>query len=453
MTLIESIQANNEKAFFELLNLQVNPFEKRIIDEVDAECAGNALYWAAACGYLHFIGPLIKAGVNVNKPNNLGRTPVYVAAHSGDAEIITALKAAGADVNTPDDSGTTPVCAAAYGGYAKAITALKAVGADVNATEVNGLTPIYIAVQMGDVTVINALLEAGANANTRTPQGTPLELVKQDTTQKGQDIVRMLETHLQQYPNGIKALAATKSLQSNQTSGQETCAVQMRQYDAPAIEAKADRDVVTITGGLKGRDIALGGGDLSCAEGQNSSDNNLKAAPTVDNIAVLKQLKLFFMSNKYKGLESPDCELYNRVLDSNKAMLVYIEEERVHRLFIKDEPLEPQNAIKMLSKIIASLQLLNAQTNTMPNAARVVTSFGNAQVQARAGRDVITITGGVTSEGGLRIGGGDTYSFTAYNHFKNQTAGQYNITGAINNSTDMPLGSGNMRNNQNHAGL
>jgi len=254
MTLIEAIQANNEKVFFELLNVRVNPLGKKIIDEIDSECVGGALYWAAACGHLHFIEPLIRIGANVNKPNSLGRTPVYAAAHSGHAEIITALKAGGADVNTPDDSDTTPVCAAAYEGHAKAITALKAAGANVNAIEVNGLTPLYIAVQMRDVKVISALLEAGANVNTETPHGTPLELAKQDTTQKGQDIVRMLETHLQQYPNGIKALAATKS-----PSGQETCAVQMRQYDAPTIEAKADRDVVTITKGVREAEVAIGG--------------------------------------------------------------------------------------------------------------------------------------------------------------------------------------------------
>lgn len=446
MTIIEAIQANNEKVFFELLNLPVNS-KKRIIDEVDAECAGTALYWAAACGHLHFVEPLINAGANVNKANNLGWTPVYAAAYVGHAEIITVLKVGGADVNTPNDSGTPPICAAVYNGSAATIMALKAAGADINAIEINGLTPIYIAVQMGDVTVINALLEAEANANTRTPQGTPLELAKQDTAQKGQDIVRLLEAHLQQYPNGIKELAATKSAQSSQTSDQDTCAVQMRQYDALTIEAKAGRDVVTITGGVTGREIALGGGDSSCGEVQHSSDNHPKTAPAVDDIAVLRQLKLFFMSNKYKGLESPDCELYNSVLDSNKAILVYLEEERIHRLFINDEPLEPQNAIKMLSKMIASLQPLSTQSsNITPNTFCSTTSPNNTHVQARTGRDVITITGGVTSEGGLRIGGGNTYGFTAYNQFKSQTAGQYNVTGVANNS--MQLGSRNVQNNK-----
>lgn len=448
MTLIEAIKENNQAEFFRLLNLKIAPSEKRILDEVDGEHERNALYWAAACGHLHFIAPLIKM---VNKADNLGWTPVYIAAHNGHAEIITALKAGGADVNTPNDNGTTPVCAAAYAGSAKAITALKAAGANVNTPEINGLTPIYIAVQMRDVKVISALLEAGANVNIKTPHGTPLGLAKQGTRQRDQDIVRLLEAHLQQYPNGIKILAANpESTQLNQESLQEDFVTQVLKYDNPNVEAKAGRDVVTITGGVRGPEIAIGGGNSSSTEAsQNSSDSNPKAVAEVDSIAVLKQLKVFFMSNKYKASESSDCELYNRALGSHKAMLVYIEEERVHRLFLNDEPLEPQNAIKALTKMIAFLQPLNTQnTNPMLNATCVAASFGNTQVQARARRDVITITEGVTSGGVLRIGGGDTHhNFTAYNQFKSQTAGQYDIVGVVNNSANMQLGNGNTQNN------
>jgi hypothetical protein len=452
MTLIEAIKENNEKEFFEILKLKTDSSGKKFIDEVDSVDGGSLLYWAAACGHIHFIDPLITAGANINKADNRGWTPVYATAYFGHAEIISILKAAGADVNTLNDSGTTPVCAAVYTGGAEAITALKAAGANVDTPEINGLTPIYIAVQMRDIKVISALLEVGANVNTKTPHGTPLELAKQGTTQRDQDILRLLEIHLQQYPNGIKTLVANReSTQLNQEPAQEDFATQVLQYDNPNVEAKAGRDVVTITGGVRGPEIAIGGGNSSSTEAsQNSSESNPKEAPEADNIAILKQLKLFFMSNKYKASESPDCELYNRVLDSHKAILVYIEEERIHRLFVNNEPLESQNAIKMLSKMIAALQPLNTQnTNTRLNAARIVVSSGNTQVQACAGRDVITITGGVTSRGGLRIGGGDTYhNLVAYNQFKNQTAGQYSITGVVNNSGNMQLGNGNTQNNK-----
>jgi hypothetical protein len=502
---------------------------------------------------------------------------------SGYAEIITALKTAGADVNTPDDSGTTPVCAAAYGGHAKAITALKAAGADVNTPEVNGLTPLYIAVQMGDVTVINALLEAGANANTRTPQGIPLELAKRDTTQKGQDIVRLLETHLQQYPNGIKTLVVnSEATPLNQESHPENFVKEGSRYGNPTVEAEAGRDVNTFADGISAQgQVVIGGGNMSNATeaGHKSSSSNSRKIVEVDNVAVLKQLKLFFMSNEYKRSESQDCELYNRVLAVHQAELVYDIETHVHKLFINDNPLEPQNAIKMLSKMILSLQPLNTQNtnsltveakagrdvntfvggirtqgqviigggnmsnateaggssgttprmdniaalkqlksffmsnkykgpesqdcelynralaehtgelvydleehlhklwvndepleqqnaikmlskmilslqplntqNITPNVSRVAANSGSTRIQAHAGRDVVTITGGVTSGGELRIGGGDMHhNFTAYNQFREQTAGQHNITGIVNNSGNVPLNNENMQNNK-----
>lgn len=276
MTLIEAIKENDEKEFFELLSLKENPFGKKIVDEVDPESEGGALYWAAACGRLDFIAPLIKAGADVNKADKYSWTPTYIAAYYGRAEIITALKAGCADVDKSNNSGVTPVCAAAYTGGAEAITALKAAGANVNTPEVNGLTPIYIAVQMKDVKVIKALLEAGANVNTKTPHGTPLELAKQGTTQRDQDVVRLLEAHLQQYPNGIKTLAAnSESTQLNQEPHQENFAVQVLQYDNPNVEAKAGRDVITVTGGIRGQnDMATGGGNTSSSpEAECWSDN------------------------------------------------------------------------------------------------------------------------------------------------------------------------------------
>ena len=450
MNLIEAIKENNEKEFFELLSLQVNPFGQKIIDEVDIVSGGSALYWAAACGRLDFIAPLIKVGADANKADKHGWTPTYIAAYYGRAEIITALKAGGADVNTPNDSGTTPVCAAAYTGGAKAITALKAAGANVNTPEVNGLTPIYIAVQMRDVKVISALLEAGANVNTKTPHGTPLELAKQGATQSEQDIVRLLEAHLQQYPKGIKTLAVnSESTRLNQKPSQEDFVAQALQYDNPNVEAKAGRDVVTIIGGIRGPEIVIGGGNSSFTEAsQSNSDSNPKESARVDNVAILRKLRSFFMRSEYRGSESPDCELYNRVLATYKGEVVelaYDVEGKLHRLWVNGEPLESRDAIKTLARIIEALnaQSVNAALNTP------TISSGSTRVQRHAGRDVITIIGGVTSGSSLSIGGGNThYSFTAYNQFKNQNASQYNITGLVNNSSNIQLGNGNTQNNK-----
>lgn len=445
-----------------------------MIDEVDAECGGGVLYWAIVSGYLHFVDPLIEAGADVNKPdkrkitpvyiaaergyvdvirtlqaaganvntpNNGGVTPVYVAARHGHAETITTLKALGANVDTSDKDGETPVYIAACHGHAAAIAALKAAGANVDMSAKNGVTPLCMAASMGYVEAVNALLEAGANANINTRDGTALERGQQGQNPGCLEVVRLLKAHLRQYPNGIKQIAsvlpAATNLAPKNTLNQkaeqtvENLMPEVCRYDNVVVEAKAKRDIATVVGGIRGDgEIVIGGGNTSnSVETGSSSDSNPKEAVEVDNIAVLKKLKLFFMSNKYKGLESQDCELYNSVLERHKAMLVYLEDEHIHKLFINDEPLEPQNAIKKITQIIESLQPLSTQSvGGILKASSLTTSLndGGTRVQGRAGRDVITFTGSIVARGPVRIGGGDTHrTFTAYDQFKNQNASKY----------------------------
>ncbi len=203
MTLIEAIKKNNQTEFFRLLNLKTDPSGKRVIDEIDAENGGNALHIAVACGHIHFVIPLIEAGIDVNEPDNDGWTPVYIAADNGYAEIITTLKAAGADMDKPNSDDVTPIYVATENEHTAAIIALGAAGAKIDTLDNNGFTPLCMAVKVGDVAVVSALLEAGANANVKTPRGTPLEGAQKGTGPGHPEVVRLLETHLKQYPNGI----------------------------------------------------------------------------------------------------------------------------------------------------------------------------------------------------------------------------------------------------------
>jgi hypothetical protein len=165
MKLIEAIKQNNQAEVFRLLNLKTNPSGKKFINEIDAEWGGGVLYWVAYYGYIHFIGPLVKAEADVNKPDEYGATPVYIAAQNGDASAITALHAIGANVNTPNNNGETPVFVAAQNGYASAIAALHEAKAKMDTPNNNGKTPVFVAAQNGDIDVIKALKIAGAYLN------------------------------------------------------------------------------------------------------------------------------------------------------------------------------------------------------------------------------------------------------------------------------------------------
>lgn len=78
-----------------------------------------------------------------------------------------------------------------------------------------------------------------------------------------------------------------------------------------------------------------------------------------NNILVLKELQLF-LSNKQQSSESLDCERYNSVLEAYHAMVVYDEDEKIHKLWLNDEPLDSQSAIGTLTAIIESLEALHA---------------------------------------------------------------------------------------------
>lgn len=165
MKLIEAIKANDQEEFSRLLNLKINHFGKRFIDEVDPEYGASPLSWAAALGYVNFINHLLQAGANVNKQDKNGKTPVYEAAEGGHSSVITVLHAAGANVNKPNRDGETPVYIAAKNGHALAIAALHVVGANVDTPNKNGKTPIYAASQENHIEAVAALKAAGANMN------------------------------------------------------------------------------------------------------------------------------------------------------------------------------------------------------------------------------------------------------------------------------------------------
>jgi ankyrin repeat protein len=161
------------------------------------------VYIAAYYGHANAITALEAAGANVNTPNRRGATPVFIAAFEGHASAIVALSTAGANVNTPNEDGYTPIYIAARQGHAEAISALKAAGANVNMPN-KGITPLWVSTSMGHTTAITALLEAGADASIKTKWGSALKKAREGKKPRHPEIVRLLETHLQQYPNGIK---------------------------------------------------------------------------------------------------------------------------------------------------------------------------------------------------------------------------------------------------------
>ena len=86
------------------------------------------------------------------------------AAHAGKARAVAALaRAAGVDVNRADVHGATPLCVAAQNGHTQAVGALLAAGGDgidVNFAMHDGRTPLFAAAFNGHAGAVAALVAA-----------------------------------------------------------------------------------------------------------------------------------------------------------------------------------------------------------------------------------------------------------------------------------------------------
>ena len=167
---------------------------------------------------------LINQGVNIDRQNDYGDTPLMTAVFYENAGAVDALLANNADVNiVKDDSVIGPKCAlqkAKTDAFAlkiinhprfdvslkhnqqplgnfidhsmnAAAEALIAKGADVNAPSYNNLTPLMYAVMMGNDQYVQRLLSLGADKSIISTKGyTALSLAKR----RGyHDIINMLE--------------------------------------------------------------------------------------------------------------------------------------------------------------------------------------------------------------------------------------------------------------------
>lgn len=129
----------------------------------------RALHWAAHWDDVEMAELLLDARASVNAANELGATPLWLACLNGSPAMVDKLLKAGADPNIALLSGETPLMTAARTGSAEVVKLLAARGADLNAREsTQGQTALMWAASERHPQVVRVLVEVGADVNARS---------------------------------------------------------------------------------------------------------------------------------------------------------------------------------------------------------------------------------------------------------------------------------------------
>jgi len=110
---------------------------------------------------------LLDAGVDVNRAQPDGTTPLHWAAYRVDQELVQKLLKKGAKANVVNRYGASPLAEAVRVASVPLVGILLEAGADANVANEDGQTPLMLAARTGNVGVAELLVKHGADINRR----------------------------------------------------------------------------------------------------------------------------------------------------------------------------------------------------------------------------------------------------------------------------------------------
>jgi serine/threonine-protein phosphatase 6 regulatory ankyrin repeat subunit B len=141
----------------------------------------------------HSIKILIKNGIDINKRNIYGQTPLMRASELFDFSVLKVLIKNGADVNLQDNNGDTALFYVVnkyfdsqqfldyFYRYKNRFRYLLRKQANINIQNNDGTTLLMLAVQKKDVGLVHYLLQKGANTNLVDNQGNTADMYGAET--------------------------------------------------------------------------------------------------------------------------------------------------------------------------------------------------------------------------------------------------------------------------------
>jgi len=131
------------------------------INALDADMCTPA--WVAAkLNYALLLKAILAhADANMNQPDKLKRTPLYIAACENNLDALLVLIDVGAEIDAPDFDKKSPVFIAAQKNHTKVLKLIMGVGADINAPNKKKESPVFIAAQENNAAALKVLLCEG----------------------------------------------------------------------------------------------------------------------------------------------------------------------------------------------------------------------------------------------------------------------------------------------------
>ncbi|NGX31129.1 MAG: Phosphocholine transferase AnkX [Chlamydiae bacterium] len=132
----------------------------------------SLIYLAVKRGRTDMLKTLIKAGIDIEKTDFKGNTPLLEVIDDyhipNRIELVQILIDAKANLNAANNEGNTSLHIAAKSGTFSLVKLLIQSKANINAKNKSSLTPLFLAVFEKKFTIIKQLLEAGADVRIRT---------------------------------------------------------------------------------------------------------------------------------------------------------------------------------------------------------------------------------------------------------------------------------------------
>ena len=146
------------------------------IDVVDS-IGRNVLHAATRCGHVILIGLIVLYGLDVNRGDADGYTPLHLAAVNGKLEAVCELLRLGGKPSMTKVAGKygTPLHQAALSGHKEVVLVLLDAGCPIDVADSNGRNVLHTAVRVGHVDLMGLLVECGLDVSRGDANGyTPL---------------------------------------------------------------------------------------------------------------------------------------------------------------------------------------------------------------------------------------------------------------------------------------